>query len=95
MTAILPELMDAKEAADYLRLSVYTVNEKCRKGHIPAKKFGHRWFIRVQDVAALFDPQSPPADPNHNGSATVATGTSAPPARSVEAGGSGRGGVLQ
>jgi len=42
------DILTLQEAAEYMKLSVYTIYIYARKGKIPAKKLGNRWrFSRI------------------------------------------------
>lgn len=44
------------DAAAYTGYTVDTINQMCRDGRIPARKLGHRWFIRRRNLKAAVDP---------------------------------------
>ena len=48
------ELINVKEAAEYLRLDQKTILTCIKKGKIPAAKVGRTYRIRKADIDALF-----------------------------------------
>jgi excisionase family DNA binding protein len=46
------DVMDTREAAAYLRLSVETIKRKARAGAIPSAKVGRGWRFRRADLDA-------------------------------------------
>jgi len=44
------EIMNSKEAAEYLRTSQYTLKARARAGLVPAAKFGREWRFRKSDL---------------------------------------------
>lgn len=43
---VIPDILDAREAADYLRLNEQTVRRLARQGDVPAFKVGGSWRFR-------------------------------------------------
>jgi excisionase family DNA binding protein len=41
-----PEIMNSREAGEFLRLHYVTVNRMANSGEIPGKKFGKVWRFR-------------------------------------------------
>lgn len=41
-----PEILEAREVADYLHLHIFTVHKLAREGKLPAFKIGHGWRFR-------------------------------------------------
>ena len=57
------EVLTAKEAAEYLKLSVETVKAKAREGQMPAMKIGREWrFSQRQLLAWIEDASWPPEE---------------------------------
>lgn len=57
------EVLTAKEAAAYLKLSVETVKAKAREGQMPAMKIGREWrFSQRQLLAWIEDSSWPPEE---------------------------------
>ena len=57
------EILTAKEAAAYLKLSVETVKAKARAGQMPAAKIGREWrFSQRQLLAWIEDASWPPEE---------------------------------
>ena len=50
------DLLRVPQAAEVVGYTQATITEWCRKGKLPATKHGHHWYIRRQDLEALFDP---------------------------------------
>jgi len=48
-------LLDAKEAAELLRIHPETFREWARRGKIPATKIGKVWRARSEDLEAYID----------------------------------------
>lgn len=44
------EILTAKEAAEFLRVSPNTVKSKARAGELPAAKIGREWRFRKADL---------------------------------------------
>lgn len=57
------EILTAKEAAEYLKLSIETVKAKAREGQMPAMKIGREWrFSQRQLLAWIEDASWPPEE---------------------------------
>jgi excisionase family DNA binding protein len=52
MTEELPELLDAKQVAAYLKLHEVTVLRFARQGKLPGFKVGRKWRFRASDIRA-------------------------------------------
>ncbi len=50
VTTELPELMDAKQVAAYLKLHEVTVVNYARRGKLPGFKVGREWRFRATDI---------------------------------------------
>jgi len=50
-----PPLVDSTYAAEYLRVTVETVERACRRGELPGVKFARRWYIRRDRLEEMFD----------------------------------------
>jgi excisionase family DNA binding protein len=50
-----PTLVDSDYAATWLGVSVATINRKCRNRELPGTKFGHRWYLRKDQLEQMFD----------------------------------------
>ena len=48
----LPELLDVKQVASYLKLHEVTVLNFARKGKLPGFKVGREWRFRADDIRA-------------------------------------------
>ena len=49
-----PDIMTAKEVAEYLRLGLMTVYNLANAGVIPGIKLGRRWRFKRKDIEKLF-----------------------------------------
>lgn len=49
-----PEIMTAREVAEYLRLGLMTVYNLANAGVIPGTKLGRRWRFKREDIENLF-----------------------------------------
>ncbi|HEX3900268.1 MAG TPA: helix-turn-helix domain-containing protein [Mycobacteriales bacterium] len=47
------DVLTAREAADYLRVSVKTLYRLVASGHVPGQKVGRGWRFRQVDLEAL------------------------------------------
>ena len=57
------EILTAREAAEYLKTSVKTVQSKARAGEMPGMKIGRKWrFSRRQLLAWIEDTSWPPEE---------------------------------
>jgi excisionase family DNA binding protein len=50
VTEELPELLDAKQVAAYLKLHEVTVLRFARQGRLPGFKIGRKWRFRASDI---------------------------------------------
>jgi excisionase family DNA binding protein len=46
------EVLNTVEAAAFLGVSAFTIREYAKKGMIPARKVGKRWFFYKPDLVA-------------------------------------------
>ncbi len=46
----MPDILDSKEAADYLRVNAYTLRRLSRDGELPAFKVGTAWRYKKRDL---------------------------------------------
>jgi len=53
-----PSLLSIDEVAEYLGYKADTVLRHVRRGTIPGRKVGGRWYIRVVDLEAMFAPST-------------------------------------
>ncbi len=53
-----PSLLSVDEVAEYLGYKTDTVLRHVRRGTIPGRKVGGRWYIRVVDLEAMFAPST-------------------------------------
>ncbi|MFB3880057.1 MAG: helix-turn-helix domain-containing protein [Armatimonadota bacterium] len=51
----LPELLDAKQVAAYLKLHEVTVLRFARQGKLPGFKVGRKWRFRASEIRSLAD----------------------------------------
>ena len=51
----LPELLDAKQVASYLKLHEVTVLTFAREGKLPGFKVGREWRFRADDIRAWLE----------------------------------------
>ncbi len=51
----LPELLDAKQVAAYLKLHEVTVLNFARQGKLPGFKVGRQWRFRAEDIRAWLE----------------------------------------
>jgi excisionase family DNA binding protein len=51
----LPELLDVKQVASYLKLHEVTVLNFARQGKLPGFKVGREWRFRTDDIRAWLD----------------------------------------
>jgi excisionase family DNA binding protein len=49
------EVLNAKEAAEFLGFNPYTIREKARAGEIPALKVGRQWRFSRQALLAFIE----------------------------------------
>jgi excisionase family DNA binding protein len=49
------EILNIKEAADYLKVPISTVYRLAQKGEIPAAKVGKHWRFRKKGLEYLFE----------------------------------------
>ncbi len=59
VTRELPELLDAKQVATYLKLNEVTVVRFARRGRLPGFKVGREWRFRADDIRAWVERQTP------------------------------------
>jgi len=50
-------MLDAREAADLLRLHVKRVQRLAHSGVLPGVRIGRKWLFRREDLAALLSPK--------------------------------------
>lgn len=75
-----PALLDARQLASHLNVTVGFIHRKTSEGRIPRRKFGHRTVRYILDevldaLAREDEPPRPPPPPRRGGSGTP----SAPP----------------
>jgi excisionase family DNA binding protein len=51
----LPQLATPQEIADYLGVTVETVQRMLRRGDVPGTKLGGRWYVHLGHLAAQLD----------------------------------------
>lgn len=56
MTTTRLELMDVKEAAEYVRKSPRWIRQQLRDGNLPGVKMGRDWLIHVDRLNAMLSP---------------------------------------
>jgi excisionase family DNA binding protein len=56
------EVLDVREAAEFLRLSVYTVRKYAKRGTLPAKKTGRDWLFVKADLLTWLRTKDPPQE---------------------------------
>lgn len=54
---VYPERMTTKEAAEYLRMSKYTLREKASLGEIPSAKIGRKYLFRKATLDSWLEEQ--------------------------------------
>jgi excisionase family DNA binding protein len=59
LTAELPELLDAKQVAAYLKLHEVTVINFARQGKLPGFKVGREWRFRADEIRDWLEKQQP------------------------------------
>ncbi len=52
------QLLNARQVANYLQLSVLTIYDWAQKGKLPAIKVGRNWRFRRSDLQAWLDRNS-------------------------------------
>jgi hypothetical protein len=50
-------MLNIEAAATYLSSSPWFVEQACRSGQLPARKFGQRWVLDVRDLDKWIDAQ--------------------------------------
>jgi excisionase family DNA binding protein len=56
------EVLNVREAAEFLRLSTYTVRKYAKRGTLPAKKTGRDWLFVKADLLSWLRTKEPPQE---------------------------------
>ena len=48
-------ILKPQEAADYLRISIRTLQKLCNEGKVPATRVGKHWRFRKEEIDKWFD----------------------------------------
>ncbi|MGD0828591.1 MAG: helix-turn-helix domain-containing protein [Desulfobaccales bacterium] len=60
------EVLTSEEAAAFLGVSAFTIREYAKRGTIPGRKEGNRWFFYKPDLVAwVRGKESPPQEPDY------------------------------
>lgn len=67
----LPDIVPVERLAEHLRLSRSTVREHLRRGALPGRKIGGRWFVTRRDLLAFLEAPQVVAFPSRSDSEGV------------------------